>query len=37
VGAGQVACVETTAARGSELLWHAQADRAAAPMMLVRR
>jgi hypothetical protein len=37
VGAGQVACVETTAARGSELLWHAQAEHAAAPMMLVRR
>jgi hypothetical protein len=37
VGAGQLACVETTAARGSELLWHAQADRAAAPMMFARR
>jgi hypothetical protein len=37
VGAGQLACVETTAARGSELLWHVQADRAAAPMMLARR
>jgi hypothetical protein len=37
VGAGQLACVETTAARGSELLWHAQAGRAAAPMMLARR
>jgi hypothetical protein len=37
VGAGQLACVETTAARGSELLWHAQAERAAAPMMLARR
>ena len=37
VGAGQLACVETSAARGSELLWHAQADRAAAPMMLARR
>ena len=34
VGAGQLACVETTAARGSELLWHAQADRAAAPVMV---
>jgi hypothetical protein len=37
VGAGQLACVETTAARGSELLWHAQAARAAAPMLLARR
>jgi hypothetical protein len=37
VAAGQLACVETTAARGSELLWHAQAARAAAPMMLARR
>ena len=37
LGAGQLACVETTAARGSELLWHAQAERDAAPMMLVRR
>jgi hypothetical protein len=37
VGAGQLACVETTAARGSELLWHAQADRAAAPMMFASR
>jgi hypothetical protein len=37
VGAGQLACVATTAARGSELLWHAQAERAAAPMMLARR
>jgi hypothetical protein len=36
VGAGQLACVETNAARGSELLWHAQAA-AAAPMMLARR
>ena len=34
VGAGQLACVETSAARGSELLWHAQADRVAAPMMV---
>ena len=34
VGAGQLACVETTAARGSELLWHAQADRAAAPVLV---
>ena len=34
LGAGQLACVETTAARGSELLWHASADRAAAPVML---
>jgi hypothetical protein len=34
VGAGQLACVETTAARGSELLWHAQA---VAPIMLARR
>jgi hypothetical protein len=37
VGAGQLACVETTVARGSELLWHAQAERPAAPMMLARR
>jgi hypothetical protein len=37
VGAGQLACVETTAARGSELLWHSQAGRAAAPMMYARR
>jgi hypothetical protein len=37
VGAGQLACVETTAARGSELLWHAQAERAAAPIMLAGR
>jgi hypothetical protein len=37
VGAGQLACVVTTAARGSELLWHAQADRAASPTMLARR
>jgi hypothetical protein len=34
VGAGQLACVETAAARGSELLWHAQAVRAAAPMLI---
>jgi hypothetical protein len=34
VGAGQLACVETTAARGSELLWHAQKD-VAAPAVLV--
>jgi hypothetical protein len=34
VAAGQLACVETNATRGSELLWHAQADRAAAPMMI---
>ncbi|HVU52716.1 MAG TPA: hypothetical protein VHL80_18675 [Polyangia bacterium] len=37
VGAGQLACVETTAARGSEVLWHAQAERAPAPTMLARR
>jgi hypothetical protein len=37
VGAGQLACVETSAARGSELLWHAQADRAGSPMMYARR
>ena len=35
VGAGQLACVETTAARGSELLWHVQKDRAAAPTLMV--
>ena len=34
VGAGQLACVETTAARGSELLWHAQPDRAASSVMI---
>ena len=34
VAAGQLACVETTAVRGSELLWHAQADRVAAPVMV---
>jgi hypothetical protein len=34
VGAGQLACVETAAARGSELLWHAQAVRAAAPVLI---
>jgi hypothetical protein len=34
VGAGQLACVETSAARGSELLWHAQAERVAASVLL---
>jgi hypothetical protein len=29
VAAGQLACVETTAAKGSELLWHVQNDRPA--------
>jgi hypothetical protein len=37
VGAGQLACVESTSARGSELLWHAQKDRAAALMLLASR
>ena len=35
VGAGQIVCVATTAAHGSELLWHAQKD-AAAPLLLAR-
>lgn len=35
VGAGQVACLETT--RGFELLWHAQKDAAPATTMLARR
>jgi hypothetical protein len=35
VGAGQIACVATTATHGSELLWHAQKD-AAQPMLLAR-
>ena len=35
VGAGQVACLETT--RGFELLWHAQKDAAPATSMLARR
>jgi hypothetical protein len=35
VGIGQVACVATTAAHGSELLWHVQKDApAASPLML---
>ena len=34
VGAGQLACVETTATHGSELLWHVQMDRAASPIMI---
>ena len=34
VAAGQLACVETTAARGSELLWHAQAERASVAVMV---
>jgi hypothetical protein len=37
VGAGQLACVETVAARGSQILWHAQADGAAAPVVLASR
>ena len=38
VGAGQVACVATTNARGSELLWHAQKSGVSpAPMMVARR
>jgi hypothetical protein len=35
VGAGQIACVATTAAHGSELLWHAQKDRAAASPVMI--
>jgi hypothetical protein len=35
VGAGQLACVETTAPRGSELLWHAQTDRVAGSPVLL--
>jgi len=35
VGAGQIVCVATLAAHGSELLWHAQRD-AAAPLLLAR-
>jgi hypothetical protein len=35
VGAGQVACVATAAAYGSELLWHEQKDRAAASPVMV--
>ncbi|SRR6266404_9897630 len=34
VGAGQIACVATTAAHGSELLWHATKDRAVSPVMV---
>jgi hypothetical protein len=34
VGAGQLACVETTAARGSELLWRAQKVVPASPLMV---
>jgi hypothetical protein len=38
VGAGQVACVATTNARGTELLWHAQkSDASSAPVMLASR
>jgi hypothetical protein len=37
VGTGELACVETVAARGSEILWHAQAERASAPVMLASR
>ena len=35
VGVGQVACVASTAARGSELLWHAQKARAVAATLMV--
>jgi hypothetical protein len=35
VGAGQVACVATTAANGSELLWHVQKDALAASALMV--
>jgi hypothetical protein len=34
VGAGQIACVETSAAHGSEMLWHTQQDRAGSPVMI---
>ena len=34
VGAGQIACVETTATHGSELLWHVQTDRAGVSMLI---
>jgi len=34
VGAGQIACVATTAAYGSELLWHATKDRAVSPVIV---
>jgi hypothetical protein len=37
VGAGQIACVETTAAHGSEVLWHAQKSASPAPVMLAHR
>jgi hypothetical protein len=37
VGAGQVACVSSTSARGTELLWHAQKTVAAPAMVLARR
>jgi len=36
VGAGQIACVATTSARGSELLWHAQKSEVA-PTLLASR
>ena len=35
VGAGQVACVETSAAHGSEILWHVQSDRPAASETMI--
>jgi hypothetical protein len=34
VAAGQIACVATTAAAGSELLWHATKDRAVSPVIV---
>jgi hypothetical protein len=34
VGAGQLACVATSANGGSELLWHAQRERAASAVLL---
>jgi hypothetical protein len=36
VGAGQVACLETTTSRGFELLWHAQKDAPAPTVMLAK-
>jgi hypothetical protein len=37
VGAGEIACVATTAERGSELLWHVQKDAAAPSEMVASR
>ena len=37
VGAGQVACVETTTGRSNELLWHAQSGRPAASETMIAR